>query len=88
MYSEDKRWRIISLIHIYDVDVRFLTDLFGPSLRTIRRWYKKFLRHGTVRDNLRPCLESRRPTEVVRDVEEYVEAHPTFFIEELKGYLQ
>ena len=51
MYSDDFRWRIVSLIHIYDIDPHFLSDVFGPNPRSIQRWYKKFLKTGTIRDN-------------------------------------
>ena len=88
MYSDDLRWRIVSLIHIYDVDIPFLSDIFGPKPRSIQRWYNKFLRTGTVRDNVPNLKESRWPPEVVLDVEKYVKAHPTFYIEELKQHLR
>ena len=35
MYSDDLSWRIVSLIHIYDVDKHFLSDIFGPKPRSI-----------------------------------------------------
>ena len=87
MYLDDLRWRIVSLIHIYDVEIPFLNDIFGPKPRSIHRWYKKFLRTGTVRDNVPNLKESRWPSEVVLDVEKYVKAHPTFYIEELQQHL-
>ena len=87
MYSDDLRWRIVSLIHIYDIEMRFLSDIFGQTLRSIQRWYNKFLRTGTVRDNVPNLKESRWPPEVVLDVEKYVKAHPTFYIEELQQHL-
>ena len=34
-YSADFRWRIVSLMHVCDVDVSFLVDVFGPKRRTI-----------------------------------------------------
>ena len=52
MYSDDLRWRIVSLIHIYDIEVHFLSDIFGPNPRSIQKWYKKFPKIGTVRSNL------------------------------------
>ena len=83
MYSDDLRWRIVSLIHIYDVDIPFLSDIFGPKPRIIQRWYDKFLKTGTVRDNVPNLKESRWPREVVLDVEKCVKAHPIFYIKEL-----
>ena len=88
MYSDDLRWRIVSLIHIYDIDIPFISDIFGPKPRSIQRWYKKFLSTGTVRDNVPSLRESRWPPEVVQDVEKYVNAHPTFYIEELQQHLR
>ena len=89
VYSEDLRWRIVSLIHIYDIEISFLSDLFGPHARSIRQWYDKFLKTGTVRDNHQPSLRaSRWPMEVLASVENYVKGHPTFYIEELQQYLR
>ena len=88
MYSDDLRWWIVSLIHIYDIDVHFLSDIFGPNPRSIQRWYNKFLRNGTVHDNLPALRSSRWPPDVITDVEKYVKAHPTFYIEELKEHLR
>ena len=88
MYSDDLRWRIVSLIHIYDIDLHFISDIFGPKPRSIQRWYKKFLKTGTVRDNVPAVRASRWPPDVIVEVEKYVKAHPTFYIEELKDYLR
>ena len=48
VYSVDFRWRIVSLIHIYNLDVEFIAELFGPRPRTIRRWYGLFKDRGVV----------------------------------------
>ena len=88
MYSDDLRWRIISLVYIYDIEVHFLSDIFGPTPRSIQRWFKKCLKIGTVRDNLPVSRGSRWPPEFIADVEKYVKAHPTFYIEELKEYVR
>ena len=87
VYSEDLRWRIVSLIHIYDIETDFLSDLFGPTPRTIRQWYNKFLKAGTVRDDAQSLRASRWPMEVLANVENYVKGHPTFYIEELQEHL-
>ena len=87
MYSDNLRWRIVSLIRIYDLEVRFLSDLFGPNPRSIQRWYARFLKTGTVRDNAPAMRQSRWPRAVVEDIEAYVKRHPTFYIEELQQYL-
>ena len=88
MYSDDLRWRIVSLIHIYDLETRFLADIFGPNPRTIQRWYARFLKTGSVRDNEPAVRASRWPAHVVKDVEKYIKAHPTFYIEELQQHLR
>ena len=48
----------------------------------------EFLRTSTVRDNVLNVIESRWPAEVVIDVQKYVKAHPTFYIEELQKHLR
>ena len=88
MCSNDLRWRIVTLIHVYDIDPHFLSDLFGPNPRSIQRWCKMFLNAGTVRDNLPALRASRWPAEVVLAVEDYVKGHPTFHIEELKCFIK
>ena len=50
--------------------------------------YIKFLRTGTVCDNQPSARASRWPPEVVEEVQEYVSAQPTFYIEELKLHLK
>ena len=55
MHSDDLRCRIVTLIHVYDIDPHFLSDLFGPNPRSTQRWHEMFLNAGTVRDNL-PAL--------------------------------
>ena len=36
MYSDDLRWRIVILIHTYNVKVTFLSDIFGPKPKASR----------------------------------------------------
>ena len=88
MYSDDVRWRIVTLIHVYDIDLHFLSEIFGPKVRSIQRWYNKFLKTGTVCDNKRAVRASRWPPHIVNAVERYVQAHPTFYIEELKDFVK
>ena len=88
MYSDDVRWRIVSLIHIYDLEIEFLSELFGPNQRTIRRWYRMFKMDGTVREDMPALRASRWPAEVCTTVEKYVTGHPTFYIEELQVFLR
>ena len=88
MYLYDLRWRIVLLIHVYDLDAAFLSDTFGPTARSITRWYNRFLRTGTVEDGQRSIKKSRWPADVCKAVEDYVEKHPTFYIEELQDFLR
>ena len=87
-YSSDFRWRAVSLIHIYGVSQSYVSEIFGPKLRTIRRLYKSFLTKGTVDDHSTRERSARWPTNILEDVQKYVSDHPTFFIEELQDYLK
>lgn len=87
-YSLDFRWRIVSLIHVYDIDVKYLSDIFGPKPRTIFRWYRLFLRKGVVEEKHHRAFSSRWPDDVLERVEAYCKEHPTFYLEELKEFLE
>ena len=76
------------LMHIYGVDASFLSVVFGPKVRTICRWYKMFSDTGVVQNSVGPNRTSRWPDEVVEEVKKYVHEHPTFYIEELQGFLK
>ena len=86
-HSADLRWRIVTLMHIYDIKVEFISELFGPNRRSIQRWYNRFEKTGNVRGNQRIMKESRCPPDVLEDVDKHVKAHPTFHIEELQPFL-
>ena len=86
-YSDDFKWRIVSLIHIYGVDASFLSFIFGPKVRTIRRWYQLFRDTGVVQTTLSPNRTSRWPDVVLEEVKTYIHEHPTFYIKELKDFL-
>ena len=88
MYSVDLRWRIVSLIHIYDLEPAFLSELFGPKVRSINRWYSLFKKKGVVQECAPQARSSRWPRHVVERVEQYVKEHPTFYIEELQSFLK
>ena len=51
VYYHDLCWRIVSLIHIYNIAVDFLSDSFGPTCCNIHRWYSTFLKNGSARNN-------------------------------------
>ena len=88
-YSADIRWRIVSLIHVYDIDINFISEFFGPKRRTILRWYGLFKAHGVV-DYQRPGFDHRKsrwPPHVLEHVSTYCKGHPTFYLEELQQFL-
>ncbi|KAG7365536.1 transposase [Nitzschia inconspicua] len=89
-YSLDFRWRIVSLIHVYDIDCDFLSDVFGPKRRTIHRWYEIFRERGLVEENnqVPPIRTSSWPEEVLARVGEYCKSRPTFYLEDLKEMLK
>jgi transposase len=87
MYSHDFRWRAIVLLHVYGVNIAYVSDILGPKVRTLERWYSMFLERGEVRDGVTKVLTSRWSPHVLADVSSYVKAHPTFFLEELRAYL-
>ena len=76
------------MIHVYGLDIPFLSDIFGPKPRSIRRWYSLFLARGVV-DSSEPTKKtSRWPPEVCLAVEKYCKEHPTFYLDELKEFLE
>ena len=72
---------------MYGVDVEFLSYVFGPGVRTIRRWYRLFELSGVVEEDARRRVSSRWPDEVVEALKTYVHGHPTFYLEELQDFL-
>ena len=74
-------------MYMYGVDVEFLSAVFGPRVKTIRRWYQMFQQSGVVQQTSRPNLSSRWPDEVIEVVKNYVHGHPTFYLEELQNFL-
>lgn len=86
-YSADFRWRTVSLLHVYGLDVEFISDILGPRPRSILRWYQLFLANGTVEDNRPPKRTAPWPPEVLSSVRAYVKDHPTFYLEELQDHL-
>jgi len=70
------------------IESQFLSDLFGPTIGSINRWYSRFKEKGIVMQNLLPKRCSRWPEEVIVEVERHCKTHLTFFIEELKSFLK
>ena len=87
MYSNDFRWRAVFLIHVYGINVQYVSDILGPKVRSILRWYHLFLRDGVVEEKRVRKVSSRWPNEVVACVRNYVADHPTFYLEELQSFI-
>ncbi|OWY93278.1 Transposase [Phytophthora megakarya] len=86
IYSEDFRWRPVTLLHVYSIPIVHVSELLGPQLRSIPRWYALFLSDGVVSDKREHKERHNKwPPEVLKFVEVYVEDHPTFYIEELRN---
>ncbi|KAF4133841.1 DDE superfamily endonuclease [Phytophthora infestans] len=75
-------------MHVYGLDVQFISDIFGPKPKTIFRWYNLFLVNGVVEDDKPPVRTARWPVDVLAGVERYVKQHPTFYLEKLQGFLR
>ncbi|OWZ01602.1 hypothetical protein PHMEG_00026976, partial [Phytophthora megakarya] len=41
-------WRVVFLIHVYDISVQDVSYIFGHKVRTILRWHSLFLSKGMV----------------------------------------
>lgn len=87
-YGADYRWRAISLMHVYGLDVDFICGIFGPKPRTIFRWYSLLLEKGVVQEDNPPSKTARWSQAVLQAVENYVKGHPTFYLEELQDFLR
>ncbi|KAJ0391109.1 hypothetical protein ATCC90586_010488 [Pythium insidiosum] len=88
MFSDDIRWRAIVLLHVYGVHPAYVSDVLGPTLRTLQRWYKRFKRLGVVRENHSKNRSSCWPPHVLQGVRVYVQNHPTFYLEELQAHIR
>lgn len=86
-FSDEFRWRAVALIHVYNIPIVHVSELFGPRVRTIRRWYALFLLKGIVNTKNERKKKPRWPPEVYESVKSYVQHHPTFYIEELRDYI-
>ncbi len=82
-YSEDLRWRVISILYIYNAP-KVVAEVFGISESTTNRWFRRFKKEGRVSIKQREEKSSRWPLEVIQFVKNFCEEHPTFYIEELK----
>jgi hypothetical protein len=87
-YGNDFRWRAVALHHIYGLPIEVISEVLGPRPRTVRRWYQLFLNSGTVNEGLQRQKTSRWPPDVLLEVERYAHEHPTFYIDELKSFIE
>jgi transposase len=71
-------------MYVYDVEARTVAKIIGVSSRSITRWYCLFKRNGNVRNTKKVSKESRWSLEVKAFAQQYIEVHPTFYIEELQ----
>ena len=51
-YSEDLRWRVISILYIYNQPL-IVSEVFDISVATAYRWLRRFKEEGRV-DPLKP----------------------------------
>ena len=76
-YSEDFRWRAVAL-----------HELYGLKPRTITRWLNLFQKNGTVDKAAKKMRKSRWPPSVMKGVGHYIRDHPTFYLDELKEWIE
>ncbi|RLN21074.1 hypothetical protein BBJ28_00010563 [Nothophytophthora sp. Chile5] len=82
MYSGDMRWRAVTLVYVYGVDLNEGARVLGVSSRAIRRWYLNFKLTGNAMPKKRVRRE-RYPADVLDFISSYAKAHPCFFVDEL-----
>lgn len=90
VYSEDMRWRAITLIYAYSIPAEDVATLFGVNSRTVRRWCSRFEATGTVLYKGRQSdqKQSRYPERVLHFLRSFVKEHPCFYIEEIQAELK
>jgi len=82
-YSEDLRWRVVSILYIYN-QPQIVSEVFGISLSTAYRWFNRFKNEGRV-DALQPQKRGVGwPEEAKQFVMDYTRNHPCFYLEELQ----
>ncbi|KAE9345017.1 hypothetical protein PR003_g8167 [Phytophthora rubi] len=84
----DLRWREVTLVHVYDVEVAIVANVLGASKRSVQRWYEWLLSRGSVEGKGKKQKSSRWSSEVCQFVAEYAESHPCFYIDELRSALK
>jgi transposase len=82
-YSEDLRWRVISILYIYNQQA-VVSEVFNISLSTAYRWLNRFKSEGRV-DALKPQKRGVGwPEEAKAFVNDYTKEHPCFYLDELQ----
>jgi transposase len=86
-YSEDLRWRVISLLYIYN-QPQIVSEVFMISVETAYRWLRRFKSEGRV-DPRKPKKRGVGwPEEAKEFVKNYVKAHPCFYLDELQNAIR
>ncbi len=86
-YSEDLRWRVISLLYIYN-QPQIVSEVFMISVETAYRWLRRFKSEGRV-DPRKPKKRGVGwPEEAKEFVKNYVKAHPWFYLDELQNTIR
>lgn len=60
-YSEDLRWRVVSILYIYNAP-KVVAEVFGISITTANRWFKRFKAEGRVSIKQREQKSPRWPS--------------------------
>jgi transposase len=87
MYSSDIRWRAVTLVYVYGVELEETARVLGVSARAISRWYAQFQLTGHVLPKKQQARQ-RYPTDVLVFISSYVKRHPCFFVDELRAELK
>jgi len=48
MYGSEIRWRSVTLVYAYAVDMASVSRIMGVSERAIQRWYRQFIVSGHI----------------------------------------
>ena len=84
-YSNDLRWRAVSLMFCYNLTAMQVSDILDISARSVARWYRNFERHGEIDKKKKKKKTKRRvPDDVIDFIKQYVEEFPCFYIDEIR----
>lgn len=88
MIHPQLRWRAVILSYIHDVPVADIEIILNLKRRSIARWIKLFESTGSVEDEKRSQQRRAVDPEIKSWIQDYVEAHPCFLLEELQTALK